>query len=185
MLLAAGCSSETAIRNVADGLIAQPDPSVELLESELRWMEDNLYRIDNQLETCLRQLESTRRNNAALRLELANSQRAVPMGQIIGPTNATPVSAPSQRSNGNGNNSEKFDEELDNEDLYDLAAPVVELGDGEEDTSDDENGMFDLPEGKLKEDPVVPQQKSILKPKTEGTRASHRIVGSIRQPVQR
>ncbi len=169
LLFAAGCSSETAIRNVADGLIAQPDPSVQLLESELRWMEDNLYRMDNQLETCLRQLESTRRNNAALRLELANTQRGVPVGQVMGPTNAIPASAPLQPSSGNGNKDRKYDEEKDNEDLYNLAAPVVELGNGgDEPTPADDDGTYDLPEGKSDSAPTIPKQESILKPKPEG-----------------
>ena len=75
--LACGCNQQRAIRNVTDALVTQPDPTVELLESELRWMEDNLYQLDAQLEASKRQLDSTRRENAALRLELAEQPRGI------------------------------------------------------------------------------------------------------------
>lgn len=63
----------SAAGGIADRVIAQPDSTVELLEAELRWMEDNLYRIDDKLETTLLQLESARRDNAMLRLELTEA----------------------------------------------------------------------------------------------------------------
>ncbi|MCA9215287.1 MAG: hypothetical protein KDB27_19605 [Planctomycetales bacterium] len=53
------------------GCQATPDPSIELLESELRWYEDQLYLMDRQLGQCCQQLESTRRYNAALQAEIA------------------------------------------------------------------------------------------------------------------
>jgi hypothetical protein len=51
------------------------DPSIELLESEMRWMEDQLYALDQQLDqTCL-QLASARNSNRALRRELDELKR--------------------------------------------------------------------------------------------------------------
>ncbi len=51
-----------------------PDPSIELLESELRCMEDQLYEMDRQLGIYGAQLESCRRYNASLRLQLATTE---------------------------------------------------------------------------------------------------------------
>gem|GEM_PF-2749769 len=66
--------ASSAAGGVVDRVVAQPDSTVELLEAELRWMEDNLYRIDDQLETATLELESARRDNAMLRLELAEAR---------------------------------------------------------------------------------------------------------------
>ena len=63
-----------AAGGIVDQVIEQPSSTVELLESELRWMEDNLYIKDDQLETALLALESARRDNAILRLELAEAR---------------------------------------------------------------------------------------------------------------
>ena len=52
-----------------------PDSSIELLESELRGMEDQLYELDRQLSVHCAQLESCRRYNAALRQQLEESLR--------------------------------------------------------------------------------------------------------------
>lgn len=46
------------------------DPSVELLETEMRWLEDHLYLLDDQLEQKCAQVASCRRENTALRREL-------------------------------------------------------------------------------------------------------------------
>ena len=52
-----------------------PDPSIELLESELRWMEDQLYEMDHQLNLHCAQLDSTRRANASLRQQINDLER--------------------------------------------------------------------------------------------------------------
>jgi hypothetical protein len=91
-LVAAGCRT--------------PDPSVELLESELRWLEDNLYSLDDQLERCCEQLASAQRNNDVLRKELAAARRPS--------SEARPTEAP--------------DRGPPAEDEFDLSPPVVEYG---------------------------------------------------------
>jgi hypothetical protein len=50
-----------------------PNRSIELLESELRWMEDQLYSMDQQLDQANLQLASCQRNNSSLRQELATA----------------------------------------------------------------------------------------------------------------
>lgn len=62
-----------AAGGVVDQVIAQPTSTVELLEAELRWMEDNLYQLDDELDAAILQLDSARRDNAVLRLELAEA----------------------------------------------------------------------------------------------------------------
>jgi hypothetical protein len=52
-----------------------PDPSIELLESELRWMEDQLYEMDHQLNIHCAQLDSARRANASLRRQVHDLER--------------------------------------------------------------------------------------------------------------
>ena len=52
------------------------DPSVELLESELRWMEDQLYSLDRQLDRTCMQLASAKNSNRALQRELAGLKNA-------------------------------------------------------------------------------------------------------------
>jgi hypothetical protein len=120
ILAIAGCSG--ALGNFAGKIVAQPDPTIELLESELRWMEDNLYRMDYQLDCCLEHLESARRNNATLRIELAENRN--------GSSNASSTSPALPTRANTTNDVEGFDEEkaLDDEDLYDLSAPVIKLG---------------------------------------------------------
>ena len=66
--------SGNAAAGIVDRVVAQPDSTVELLEAELRWMEDNLYRMDDELDVVLLQLDSARRDNAVLRLELAEAR---------------------------------------------------------------------------------------------------------------
>ena len=117
-----GCNNGQGIRHVASSLVAQPDSTVELLESELRWMEDNLYHLDAQLERIQQQLESTRRTNAALRLELAKIEQA----QSTRSPNGSEL--PSPRSGDDG----RYDEEKidDTDELLDFT-PKVELGDAQ------------------------------------------------------
>ena len=107
ILVSAGCG------NFTGRIVAQPDPTIELLESELRWMEENLYHMDDQLDRCLDQLDSARRNNAVLRTELA---------ELRGARNAT-EGATTETIEG------PFDEErdFDPEQLLNME-PVVELG---------------------------------------------------------
>lgn len=110
-------------------VVAQPDPTVQLLEAELRWMEDNLYRLDDQLDCCLEDLESARRNNSILRLELAEARKqSASAGKAgYGPSNPAANVA-----------DELFDEEQDTEDdtvFDDLAPPSIELGTPDDTTS--------------------------------------------------
>lgn len=51
------------------------DPSVDLLESELRGMEDHLWLMQDRLQQQCEQLASCRRENHALRAELARTDR--------------------------------------------------------------------------------------------------------------
>ena len=52
------------------GCKSQPNPSIELLESELRWMEDQLYAMDYELSQRCAQLDSCRRDNSSLRQQV-------------------------------------------------------------------------------------------------------------------
>lgn len=73
-----------------------PNPSIELLESELRWMEDQLYALDQQLDQANLQLASCQRNNVSLRQELAMAYQGSghsPQIQIESDTNRTPPSS--------------------------------------------------------------------------------------------
>lgn len=52
----------------------QANPDVEMLESELRWMEDQVYLLDQQLQVKSAELESARRSNTSLKNLLAAQQ---------------------------------------------------------------------------------------------------------------
>ena len=52
------------------GCRTAPNPSIELLESELRWMEDQLYEMDRQLDEACLKLSSCQRDNSSLRRQL-------------------------------------------------------------------------------------------------------------------
>ena len=54
------------------GCQSGPDPSIELLESELRWMEDQLYALDRQLDQASAKLEVCQRDNSLMRGQLAD-----------------------------------------------------------------------------------------------------------------
>ena len=97
-----------------------PDPTVELLESELRWWEDNFYALDDQLDLCCAQLESARRNNTALRAELAAA-----LARDHEPSSA---------------GADDYDVETD-EELYSLDVPTVELGEPDKASSSSANGV--------------------------------------------
>lgn len=62
-----------AIGLLSGGCRNRMDPSVDLLESELRWMEDQLYLLDDQLQEKCAQLASSNRENLALRQELGQT----------------------------------------------------------------------------------------------------------------
>ena len=66
-----------AIGLFCGGCRSRMDPSIDLLESELRWMEDQLYFLDDQLQEKCAQLASSNRENLTLRQELGqtSSQR--------------------------------------------------------------------------------------------------------------
>lgn len=152
-LLAATTAGCGAVRTV-NSLSRDTDPSVELLQAELRWMEDNLYRMDDQLDRSLTQLQSTQRDNAVLRLELAEARRDCNgAGPAAGYRDSTPASNGQGDRSGNpsdllrptrasmpktpGDQSaddSDFDQPSD-EDLYDLdnlSPPDVRLGPSEE-----------------------------------------------------
>ena len=103
-----------------------PDPTVELLESELRWMEDQLYQLDDQLETCCDELASARRSNDTLRRQLAASQKGAAdstAGTSQDGRNRRDQSSGSARAGStNRADDEPFDEELD------TVPPVIERG---------------------------------------------------------
>lgn len=61
------------------------DPSMELLESELRAQEDQIYYLDRQVDRLCAQLASCRKNNQSLRQQLNEKQ----------PSDARPSSSPS------------------------------------------------------------------------------------------
>ncbi len=94
-----------------------PDPSIELLESELRWMEDQLYLMDRQQDNTSSQLESCQRDNRALRNELArlhqspSSAHDDPQLESIRPGSRRAVEQPYKES--------------------DLLPPEIDLGPGE------------------------------------------------------
>lgn len=118
-----------AAASAVDRIVTQPDSTVELLEAELRWMEDNLYRMDDQLDNALGQLQSARRNNAILRLELAEARRADSTYVPASSGGSSILRSNGAKSNG-GNGAAKpkanggdFDEEtkeLDDTDPYNL-----------------------------------------------------------------
>ena len=81
-------------------------------------MEDNLYRMDNELEQTLIQLDSARRDNAVLRFELAEARKA------------TTKNSSSKASSAPAADEGPFDEEvneLSDEELLNLS-PSIELG---------------------------------------------------------
>lgn len=121
-----------------------PDPAVALLESELRWMEDNLYTLDDQLDRCCEQLQSAQRNNVALRAQLATTYRQ--QGSM------KPGDSPSgnsQGSTGSASDGGPFDEELGEDDdlLRGLTAPEVEYGDADAAPNVKGEAEEELPEG--------------------------------------
>ena len=63
---------------------------IELLESELRWLEDQVYLLDEQLQLRTAELESSRRSNLALKNLLA-TRDAGPSRSPAGAESETPL----------------------------------------------------------------------------------------------
>lgn len=136
LVFACGCgralerAASGAAVSAVDRIVAQPNSTVELLEAELRWMEDNLYRMDDQLDNALIQLQSARRNNAILRLELAEARRATPVypagstGSSVLRSNANRNKTGSQPNGSNGD----YDEETSDLDASDPYNLDIQLG---------------------------------------------------------
>ncbi len=76
------------------GCRSTPDPSIELLESELRWYEDQLYLMNRELTTCHHQLESARRFNRSLQSEMSQADD----GTVVAPEPKS-SSSPGDRKN--------------------------------------------------------------------------------------
>ena len=158
LLFVCGCTGNrlgNVAGNVANRVVAQPNPDVQLLESELRWMEDNLYQMDDQLDRCLEQLESTRRNNAVLRFELAEARKQG-VRKSGSPTLAPPRAGTSGSGTGDTSDDEgPFDEET--EDLLDedLLGPDIQFGataDEPKSTNDESETDEDSDDGRLDDD---------------------------------
>ncbi len=94
-----------------------PDPSIELLESELRWMEDQLYAMDHQLDQTELQLASCRRNNASLSQELSSLRTSAEKSS----PSPTPAATAPKPPGASVPRIEEFNEE-------DLQVPQIDLG---------------------------------------------------------
>jgi hypothetical protein len=93
------------------------DPSIELLESELRWYEDHLYLLNRQLDQACVQLDSCRRYNSVLQQELADYRAE---------TNGKPPSAtPGDR---NGRPSRRPERPSPADENLDLDVPEIDYG---------------------------------------------------------
>ena len=108
------------------------DSSIELLESELRWMEDQIYTMDRELAHAQAKLDSAQRYNESLKKELVKATKN-------GTSQNRPTPADSQPSRG----SDLYDES-------DLVIPEIDLGTNEEepdiDTGDaTEESLEELP----------------------------------------
>ena len=139
LLAAIGCRGRIA-GNFAEGVVsrvvAQPTPTVELLESELRWMEDNLYQMGDQLDLTRQELESAKRNNAVLRFELAEA-RKLEKSQGKSTTNRKRPTTRSTANDEPDDGDADFDEDkdLDDDDLLRIGPPDVQLGPSDNKTS--------------------------------------------------
>ena len=128
------------------------DSSIELLESELRWMEDQLYVMDRELANTQAKLDSSQRYNEALKKEIkqdrGSSSRSVP----------TPTPAIEE---------ETFDES-------DLVIPEIDLGPDADDTSTSSDPPVideSVIEGSLEatDNAAETQTPSLLQPGSEPT----------------
>jgi len=71
------------------GCRSRMDPSVDLLESELRWLEDQVYLLDDQLQQTCAQLASCRRENETLRQTLEQGSTTPAISNSYADPNAT------------------------------------------------------------------------------------------------
>jgi len=90
------------------------DSSIELLESELRWMEDQIYMMDRELAHAQAKIDSAQRYNESLQKELAEATK-----------NGTSKSRPTPADNRPSIGSDLYDES-------DLVIPEIDLGTNEE-----------------------------------------------------
>jgi len=90
------------------------DSSIELLESELRWMEDQIYTMDRELAHAQAKLDSAQRYNESLQKELADAT-----------DNGTSQNRPTPADNRPSIGSDLYDES-------DLVIPEIDLGTNEE-----------------------------------------------------
>ncbi|MDG2382575.1 MAG: hypothetical protein P8N76_12975 [Pirellulaceae bacterium] len=128
------------------------DSSIELLESELRWMEDQLYVMDRELANTQAKLDSSQRYNEALKKEL--KQDKSPASRSV-PTPSPAIEA------------ETFDES-------DLVIPEIDLGPDADDTSTSSDPPAieeSVMEGSLEAtgNGTEAQAPSILQPDSEST----------------
>ena len=108
-----------------------PNPSIELLESELRWMEDQLYTLDYQLDQQSRQLDSCRRNNTALKNQLhdlQNGQGELSFGQARSEEPTPTISTPTENRSTNPSSPPTVAAPDVDEFEDDLQIPDVDLG---------------------------------------------------------
>jgi hypothetical protein len=97
------------------------DASIELLESELRWMEDQLFLMDQELSNANAKLHSSQRYNQSLKNEL-ESVRQQPSGG----------GGPSRPADAAGQAPQSEDDTIND---MDLTIPDIDLGPGEDPTN--------------------------------------------------
>lgn len=74
---------------VIAGCQSGPDPSIELLESELRFYEDQLFMQKRDIDRLTAQIDSCRRYNAALKRELKGGSNGSSTPSVGGSSNST------------------------------------------------------------------------------------------------
>jgi outer membrane murein-binding lipoprotein Lpp len=100
----------------------------ELVERELRWQEDQIYELEDALDSCESQLESAQRENAALKKELGGGDRDRDPQPLSTPMLDFP-SGPAAPARGNRPNAKQRT-------AAPLVEPGVEIDPGEEFTPD-------------------------------------------------
>ena len=116
------------------------DPSVDLLESELRWLEDRMYLMDEELEQKCAELDSCRRNHASL--IQVNSHP--PSRRTDSITNQEDDRESANRSAPDSFHPRQPEDAFNELTIPELSPPVIEEGipaDAEE--SDSENGALE------------------------------------------
>jgi hypothetical protein len=90
-----------------------PDPSVDLLEGELRWLEDQLYQAEDEYRLKCAQLASCRRENQTLRKAASKGARGATLQPLDG-ASSSPEESPERSA--------------PSEDIPELRIPSVEPG---------------------------------------------------------